>query len=64
MIGRGLDAINGAYQLLDRAPKGRDGDDLPWTMAWLRGCRRRNDRGTAEAMLTEDRADRAARSAS
>jgi predicted dithiol-disulfide oxidoreductase (DUF899 family) len=33
---RGLDAVNGAYQLLDRAPKGRDEDDLPWTMAWVR----------------------------
>jgi predicted dithiol-disulfide oxidoreductase (DUF899 family) len=30
---RGLDAFNGAYQLLDRAPKGRDEDGqamLPW----------------------------------
>jgi len=33
---RGLDAINGAYQLLDLAPKGRDEDDLPWPMAWVR----------------------------
>jgi predicted dithiol-disulfide oxidoreductase (DUF899 family) len=33
---RGLDAFNGAYQLLDLAPKGRDEDDLEWTMAWLR----------------------------
>ena len=35
-FGRGLDAFNGAYQLLDLAPKGRDEDDLPWGMAWLR----------------------------
>lgn len=33
---RGLEVINGTYQLLDLAPKGRDEDDLPWTMAWLR----------------------------
>jgi predicted dithiol-disulfide oxidoreductase (DUF899 family) len=34
--GRGLDPINSGYQLLDLTPKGRDEDDLPWTMAWLR----------------------------
>ena len=28
--------FNGAYQLLDLAPKGRDEDDLEWPMAWLR----------------------------
>ena len=33
---RGLDAFNGANQLLDRAPKGRDEDDLPTPIAWLR----------------------------
>jgi predicted dithiol-disulfide oxidoreductase (DUF899 family) len=33
---RGLDAFNSAYQLLDLVPKGRDEDDLPWTMAWLK----------------------------
>lgn len=32
---RGLDAFNSAYQLLDLCPRGRDEDDLPWTMAWL-----------------------------
>lgn len=32
---RGLDAFNGAYQLLDLAPKGRDEDALPWAAAWL-----------------------------
>lgn len=35
-FGRGLDWFNGAYQLLDLAPKGRDEGDLPWSMAWLR----------------------------
>jgi predicted dithiol-disulfide oxidoreductase (DUF899 family) len=33
---RGLDPINSGYQLLDLTPKGRDEQDLPWTMAWLR----------------------------
>jgi predicted dithiol-disulfide oxidoreductase (DUF899 family) len=33
---RGLDALNGAYQLLDLTPKGRDEQDLPWSMAWVR----------------------------
>lgn len=33
---RGLDPLNGAYQLLDLVPKGRDEQNLPWPMAWLR----------------------------
>ncbi len=33
---RGLDMLNGAYHLMDLAPKGRDEDRLPYTMAWLR----------------------------
>jgi predicted dithiol-disulfide oxidoreductase (DUF899 family) len=33
---RGLDPINPAYQLLDLAPRGRDEDNLAWTMEWLR----------------------------
>lgn len=33
---RGLDPLNGAYQLLDLAPFGRDEADLEWPMAWLR----------------------------
>ncbi len=33
---RGLDPMNAAYQILDLAPRGRDEDDLPWSMAWLR----------------------------
>lgn len=33
---RGLDIFNNAYQMLDMVPKGRDEDDLPWGMAWLR----------------------------
>ena len=33
---RGLDIINGAYHILDLTPKGRDEDDLPFSMAWVR----------------------------
>jgi predicted dithiol-disulfide oxidoreductase (DUF899 family) len=33
---RGLDAFNTAYQLLDRAPRGRDEDALPMPFLWIR----------------------------
>lgn len=33
--GRGLDMLNTAYHFMDLAPKGRNEDNLPWTMAWL-----------------------------
>ncbi|MBM3521893.1 MAG: DUF899 domain-containing protein [Alphaproteobacteria bacterium] len=33
---RGLDALNGAYQLLDLMPKGRDEAGLSFPMAWVR----------------------------
>lgn len=33
---RGLDALNGTYQMLDLTPKGRDESGLPWPMAWVR----------------------------
>ena len=33
---RGLDILIGAYNFLDLAPKGRDEDALPFTMAWVR----------------------------
>lgn len=33
---RGLDMLNGAYHLMDLTPKGRNEDDLPYTMAWLK----------------------------
>ncbi len=36
VFGRGLDALNPAYQLLDLTAKGRDEGGLPWPMAWLR----------------------------
>ncbi|MGI9510352.1 MAG: DUF899 domain-containing protein [Geminicoccaceae bacterium] len=34
--GRGLDILNTAYHLLDMTPKGRDEDELPYKMAWIR----------------------------
>ena len=34
--GRGQDIINGAYNILDMTPKGRDEAGLPFTMAWVR----------------------------
>ncbi len=40
---RGLDVFNSAYQLLDMVPRGRDEDDLPWSMAWLRRHDRYDD---------------------
>ncbi len=33
---RGLDMLNGTYQFLDLAPKGRDEAGLPYTMSWVR----------------------------
>ncbi len=33
---RGLDILIGTYNFLDLVPKGRDEDDLEWTMAWIR----------------------------
>jgi predicted dithiol-disulfide oxidoreductase (DUF899 family) len=34
--GRGLDAMNGAYQLLDLVPRGRNEANLPHPMSWVR----------------------------
>lgn len=33
---RGLDMMNATYHMLDLTPKGRDEQDLPYGMAWLR----------------------------
>jgi predicted dithiol-disulfide oxidoreductase (DUF899 family) len=35
-FGRGLDALVTSYVLLDLVPKGRDEDDLPFSMQWVR----------------------------
>lgn len=34
--GRGLDLLVGTYRILDMVPKGRDEDDLPFPMDWVR----------------------------
>ena len=34
--GRGVEAMMGTYELLDLTPKGRDENQLPFTMAWIR----------------------------
>ncbi len=36
VYGRGLENFMGAYHLLDIVPKGRDEDELSYTMEWLR----------------------------
>jgi predicted dithiol-disulfide oxidoreductase (DUF899 family) len=36
VYGRGLDPLIGTYQFLDLVPKGRDEDDLAFSMAWVR----------------------------
>jgi predicted dithiol-disulfide oxidoreductase (DUF899 family) len=41
---RGLDMLNGAYQLLDLVAKGRDEAGLPYPMDWLRHRDRYEDR--------------------
>lgn len=41
--GRGLDMLVGAYNYLDLAPKGRDEDNLAFTMEWLRHHDRYDD---------------------
>ena len=33
---RGAETVNTTYRYLDLAPKGRDEDQLPWTMSWVR----------------------------
>jgi predicted dithiol-disulfide oxidoreductase (DUF899 family) len=35
-FGRGVEVMMGAYSLIDLTPKGRDEQDLPHTMAWVR----------------------------
>jgi len=44
--GRGLDLLVGAYNYLDLVPKGRDEDDLAFTMAWVRHHDRYGDAET------------------
>jgi predicted dithiol-disulfide oxidoreductase (DUF899 family) len=34
--GRGVEVMMGAYNLIDLTPKGRDEDNLSFTMEWVR----------------------------
>jgi predicted dithiol-disulfide oxidoreductase (DUF899 family) len=47
--GRGGDPMIGAYNWLDIAPKGRDEDDLPFPMSWVRHHDRYEDGRLADA---------------
>jgi len=47
--GRGLEILIGAYDLLDMAPMGRNEDELPSPMAWVRHHDRYADESVAEA---------------
>lgn len=40
---RGLDMLNGAYHYMDLVPKGRDEENLSYSMAWLRRHDQYND---------------------
>jgi predicted dithiol-disulfide oxidoreductase (DUF899 family) len=63
--GRGLDAVNGAYQLIDLVPKGRNEADLPHPMSWVRHHDKYDDapleapeaRGSREGVDEETAAD-------
>jgi predicted dithiol-disulfide oxidoreductase (DUF899 family) len=46
---RGLDHLVGTYNFLDLTAKGRDEDDLPWTMAWVRHHDRYEEPSKAES---------------
>lgn len=46
---RGLEPLLGTYDLLDMTPKGRDEDQLSFTMAWVRHHDRYPDTGTAHS---------------
>jgi predicted dithiol-disulfide oxidoreductase (DUF899 family) len=46
---RGLDNLVGTYNFLDVTPKGRDEDQLPWTMAWVRRHDEYNDAPKSES---------------
>ena len=52
---RGLDILLGAYNFLDLTPKGRDEDELPWTMAWVRHHDEYDEAPTAVAIAAVQR---------
>jgi predicted dithiol-disulfide oxidoreductase (DUF899 family) len=53
---RGLDHLVGAYSFLDLTPKGRDEDNLPWTMAWVRHHDRYEDAKAGDGCCKESHA--------
>ena len=58
---RGLDILVGTYNFLDLTPKGRDEDELPWTMAWVRHHDKYEDSGKSQSCCgSEARKDDAA----
>src|SRR5437762_3801485 len=46
---RGTEVVLGTYNYLDLVPKGRDEDDLPFTMSWIRHHDRYDDGYLADA---------------
>jgi predicted dithiol-disulfide oxidoreductase (DUF899 family) len=36
VYGRGVELMMGAYRIMDLTPKGRDEDNLEWSMEWVR----------------------------
>ena len=57
---RGLDNLVGTYNFLDVAPKGRDEDQLPWTMAWVRRHDEYEDSEKTESCCGSERGTSAA----
>jgi predicted dithiol-disulfide oxidoreductase (DUF899 family) len=49
---RGVDLLIGAYNYLDLVPKGRDEDDLAFSMAWVRHHDRYGDGYTVDPRAT------------
>lgn len=47
---RGLDMMLNAYNFLDLTPKGRDEDNLPWPMAWIRHHDKYGDPSALDAL--------------
>lgn len=51
---RGLDILVGTYNFLDLVPKGRDEDELPFTMSWVRHHDRYTEGYFADPAQTSD----------
>jgi predicted dithiol-disulfide oxidoreductase (DUF899 family) len=56
---RGLDILLPMYHFLDLTPKGRDEEELPWPMAWVRHHDRYGDPNAVDAMTLISLAKRA-----